>query len=173
VRNVTWFRRSVVASFLTFLACSTSGDRSDVKPDWSRVPVSIELRLAQGAAGPGLVRAPVYEAGKTVYLYPQVELSNRDIARVEATQTRIGKGLILDVWHTKAGAERMARLTAQHVGDSLAVLIDSVVVAVPSIQEKIDPGTRTPSSIGVPLEPKEAGQLQKAVSQTWPRKGGT
>jgi preprotein translocase subunit SecD len=152
------------------LACSSSGQGREPVADWNRVPVSIELRLAEGAAGPGLVPARVYGAGKSVYLHPQVELSNRDIARVEATQTRIGKGLILDVWHTRAGAERMARLTAQHVGDSLAILINSVVVAVPAIQEKIDPGTRSPSSIGVPLEPKEAGQLQKAVARTWPVK---
>ena len=63
----------------------------------------------------------------------------------------------------------MGQLTTQHVGDSLAILINSVPVAVPIIQQKLNPGTRAPISIGVPLEPKEAGRLAQAVSKTWPR----
>gem|GEM_PF-2151062 len=168
------FRRSVVPSFLTFLtvltltACSASGDKPAVKADWSRVPVAVELRLAQGASGPELVGREVYGQGRTVYLEPQAQISNTDIARVEAVKTRIGKGLILQVWYTKSGARKIAELTRQHIGDSLAVLINSVVVAIPVIQEPINPGTRTSSDIGVPLEPKEANQLALAVSKTWP-----
>jgi preprotein translocase subunit SecD len=110
----------------------------------------------------------VYGQGKRVYLHEKPAISNSDIARVEAVKTRIGKGLILQVWHTKAGARRIAELTAQHIGDSLAILINSVVVAVPMIQETINPGTQRPTDIGVPLEPKEANQLALAVSRTWP-----
>ena len=47
-------------------------------------------------------------------------------------------------------------------------LINSTVVAIPVIQQPIDPGTQTSSDIGVPLEPEEANQLAAAVSQTWP-----
>ena len=132
--------------------------------------MSIELRLAEGAAAPGLVPRTVYGQGRKVYLHPKAELSNDDIARVEATKTRIGEGLILDVWHTAAGARRLSQLTSQHIGDSLAVLINSVVVAVPRIEQTLNPGTRTPSAMGVPLEPKEAGQLASAVSKTWPQR---
>ncbi len=110
----------------------------------------------------------MYGQGKRVYLHEKPAISNSDIARVEAVKTRIGKGLILQVWHTKAGARRIAELTAQHIGDSLAILINSVVVAVPMIRETINPGTRMASDIGVPLEPKEANQLAVAVSKTWP-----
>jgi preprotein translocase subunit SecD len=153
---------------LTFLTVSCSTEKAEPAANWSRVPVAIELRLAQAAAGPGLEARKVYGQGRTVYLHPQVELSNSDIARVEALQTRIGKGVILQVWHTKAGARRMAELTSKHIGDSLAILINSVVVSVPRIQDTINPGTTSSSDIGVPLEPKEAGQLARAVSQTWP-----
>ena len=158
---------AVHCSLFLAAACSSPGDKA-AAPNWSQVPVSIELRLAQGAPGPELVPAAVYGQGRTVYLHPESQLSNADIARVEAVKTRIGKGLILEVWHTKTGARRIAELTAQHIGDSLAILINSVVVAVPKIQETINPGTRTPSDIGVPLEPKEANQLALAVSKTWP-----
>lgn len=152
---------------LLFAACSSTDNRVR-PPNWSQVPVSIELRLAQAGEGPGLTPAAVYGQGKRVYLHPEPGISNSDIARVEAVKTRIGKGVILQVWHTKAGARRIAELTAQHIGDSLAILVNSVVVAVPMIRETINPGTRMPSDIGVPLEPKEANQLALAVSKTWP-----
>jgi preprotein translocase subunit SecD len=159
-------------TFLTFIACSTSADNAAVKPDWSRVPVSVELRLAQGASGPELVRREVYGQGRTIYLQPRAQISNADIARVEALKTRIGKGVILQVWYTKSGAQKIAELTRQHIGDSLAVLINSAVVAIPVIQQPINPGTQTSSDIGVPLEPKEANQLALAVSKTWPTAEG-
>ena len=81
-----------------------------------------------------------------------------------------GKGLVLSVWLTAAGAERMAEVTAHHMGDSLAVLVNSVVVSVPTIEDTVDLGTKLPSQIGVPLGPQEASQLAAAVSKTWPLK---
>jgi hypothetical protein len=159
-------------TFLPFLACSASND-GDIKPDWNHVPVGIEIRSAQGASGPELVRKSVYGQGKPVYVHPQAQISNADIARVEAVKTRIGKGLILQVWYNQAGARRIANLTKQHIGDSLAILINSVVVSVPVIQQPISPGTQMSSDIGVPLEPKEANQLALAVSKTWPASGRT
>ena len=147
--------------------CS-SEKKMNVNPDWKRVPVSIELRLAEGSPGPGLIPAAVYGQGKTVYLHPQAQLSNKDIARVEAVQTRIGKGLILEVWFTRAGAARIKEVTRQHIGDSLAVLIDSAVVSVPMIRQPIGGDPKLPNDIGVPLEPKEAQQLAAAVAKTWP-----
>ena len=141
-------------------------------PDWKRVPVTLELRLARSAPRPGLVPTAVYGQGKTVHLHPGPLLSNRDIERVEAVQTRIGKGLILQVWLTKAGSARVNDATARHVGDSIAVLVDSVVVAIPVIQQAIGGDPKLPNDIGVPLEPKEAQQLAGAVAKTWPQKAG-
>ena len=137
-------------------------------PEWKRVPVSLELRLAEGSPAPGLVPAVVYGQGKTVYLHPEAQLSNNDIVRVEAVKTRIGKGLILQIWLTRAGASRLKQATGGHIGDSLAVLIDSVVLAVPVIQQAIGSDPKLPIDIGVPLEAKEAQQLAASVSKTWP-----
>jgi preprotein translocase subunit SecD len=148
------------------LACS-SGEKA--KPvNWSQVPVSIELRLARGAPGSGFTPAAMYGRPGTIYLSPQVQLSNADIARVEATVARVGQGLILDVWLSRAGARRMADLTRRHMGDSLAVVINSAVVAVPVIQQALDIGAGQPASIGVPLRPEEAHRLAQAVAKTWP-----
>jgi preprotein translocase subunit SecD len=137
-------------------------------PDWKRVPVSIELRLAEGSAAPGLVPAAVYGQGKTVYLHPETQLTNSDIVRVEAVKTRIGKGLILQIWLTRAGASRLKQATGGHIGDSLAVLIDSVVLAVPVIQQAIGGDQKLPFDIGVPLEPEETQRLAASVARTWP-----
>src|SRR5688572_33030864 len=126
-----YLRLAMCLSVIASWGCSP--DAKARAPDWKRVPVSLELRLAEGSPAPGLVPAAVYGQGKTVYLHPEAQLSNRDIARVEAIQTRIGKGLILQVWLTKAGAARIKKVTGSHIGDSLAVLIDSVVVSVPRI----------------------------------------
>ncbi|HEX6433389.1 MAG TPA: hypothetical protein VFZ87_04080, partial [Gemmatimonadales bacterium] len=61
MRNATASRRTVptVLTILTFLACSPS-KKPEVVADWRRVPVSIELRLAEGSSGPGLVPAAVH-----------------------------------------------------------------------------------------------------------------
>ena len=155
---------SVIASW----ACSPSREKVDPVPDWRRVPVSLELRLAKSAPAPDLVRAAVYGQPDTLYLHPDPQLSNSDIAKVEAVKAMGGKGLVLEVWLTKAGARRLADVTGQHIGDTLAVLINSVVVSAPVIQDTLGGDTTLPSHIGVPLGPAEAGQLALAVSKTWP-----
>jgi preprotein translocase subunit SecD len=171
-------RRSDVPVLLALRVCliavwACSPSREKVKPtDWGQVPVAIELRLAKSSPAPGLIPATVNDQPDTVYLDPETALSNSHISRVEAVKTRIGKGLVLQVWLAKTGAERIADVTAHHIGDSLAVLVNSVVVSVPIIQEAINPGTKRPFDIGVPLEPEEAGRLARAVSKTWPRQAG-
>jgi preprotein translocase subunit SecD len=59
-------------------------------------------------------------------------------------------------------------MTGNHIGDTLAVLINSVVVSAPVIQETMGGDTKLPSHIGVPLDPAAARQLALAVSKTWP-----
>jgi preprotein translocase subunit SecD len=115
-----------------------------------------------------LVPARVYRQPDTLFLQPEAGLSNSDIARVEAVKAMGGKGLVLEVWFTKAGARRLADVTGQHIGDTLAVLINSVVVSAPVIQETMGGNTSLPSHIGVPLDPADARQLALAVSKTWP-----
>jgi preprotein translocase subunit SecD len=150
------------------LACSGSDEKFNARPDWNRVPVLLELRLAEGGQAPDLIQAPVYGQGKKVYLHPDPVITNRDIVRVEAIKTRIGQGLILQVWFNRAGAARLREVTGKHIGDSLAVVIDSAVVSLPLIRQAIGGNSRLPNDIGVPLQPKEAQRLAAAVAQTWP-----
>jgi hypothetical protein len=149
------------------LACSPSADK-DSAPDWRRVPVSLELRLAESAPAPGLLPGMLYGQTDTLYLHPEPRLSSSHIARVEAAKTMSGTGLVLAVWFTKAGARQLADMTGHHIGDTLAVLINSVVVSAPIIQETMGGDTKLPSHIGVPLDPGAARQLALAISKTWP-----
>ena len=167
MKSELFYVHSLLFAVLFLPACSPSHHKARAL-DWQQVPVAIELRLASGAPSSGLVPAAVYAQSDTVYLHPESEISNRQIARVEAAKTMGGRGLVLSVWLTAAGAKRMADMTAHHIGDSLAVLVNSVVVSVPPIQDTVDLGTKLPSQIGVPLGPEEARQLALAVSKTWP-----
>jgi preprotein translocase subunit SecD len=130
--------------------------------------VSLELSLAESAPAPGLLPAVVYGQADTLYLHSEPRLSSNHIARVEAAKTMAGKGLVLSVWFTKAGARQLAEMTRRHIGDTLAVLINSVVVSAPVIEETLGGDPKLPSHIGVPLGPKDAGELAAAVSKTWP-----
>ena len=149
-------------------ACSPSREKENRAPDWQRVPVSLELRLAESAPAPGLLPAVVYGQPDTLYLHPQPRLLDGHIARVEAAKTMGEKGLVLAVWFTKAGARQLTDMTGNHIGDTLAVLINSVVVSAPVIQETMGSDTKLPTHIGVPLDPAAARQLALAISKTWP-----
>ena len=162
------FRLALCLCVIACGACSPSREKQNPVPDWQRVPVSLELRLAESAPAPGLVPAVVYGQPDTLYLHSQPRLSGSHIARVEAAKTMGEKGLVLAVWFTKAGARQLADMTGQHIGDTLAVLINSVVVSAPVIQETMGGDTKLPSHIGVPLDPAAARQLALAVSKTWP-----
>jgi hypothetical protein len=168
-----YLRFAISLSVNASWACSPSRGRVNAAPDWRRVPVSIELRLAESAPALGLVPAEVYGQSDTVYLHPETQLPNIYIARVEAVKAMGGKGLVLEVWLTKPGARQLADVTERHIGDTLAVLINSAVVSAPIIQETIGGDTKLPTHIGVPLGPAEAGQLAVAVSKTWPPASAT
>ena len=163
-----WLRLVLSLCVIAYGGCSPSADKVDRAPDWQRVPVSLELRLAESAPAPGLLPAVVYGQSDTLYLHPQSGLSDSHIARVEAAKTMGEKGLVLAVWFTKTGARQLAEMTGNHIGDTLAVLINSVVVSAPVIQETMGGDTKLPSHIGVPLDPAAARQLALAVSKTWP-----
>ena len=163
-----YLRFAMSLCVIAYGACSPSREKENLAPDWRRVPVSLELRLAESAPAPGLLPAVVYRQPDTLYLHPEPRLSNGHVARVEAAKTMSGKGLVLAVWFTKAGARLLADMTGHHIGDTLEVLINSVVVSAPVIQETMGGDTRLPSHIGVPLDAADARQLALAVSKTWP-----
>ena len=157
----------------TSWACGAPGPDPIPSPDWRQVPVSIELRLAQSSPAPGLIAAVVYGGGDTVYLNSKVELPSIQISRAEAQDQP--NGLAINLWHTEEGRDQWKRLQAEHVGEHLAVLVNSVVVAPPAIiagvpKDMVDAeyAPDTPLTVMVPLPREQAKDLAQAVSQTWP-----
>jgi len=100
----------------------------------------VEFRLAshqkvegwKRIAGPGPSHA-------SVWISPEVALSNRDVARAVPDRTPDGKPCI-GVWLTEDGALKLARLTRSHVGEVLAMMLDGRVTAAPVIREEITGG---------------------------------
>jgi preprotein translocase subunit SecD len=131
-------------------------------------PVVIELRLAEDAPGHGRTEAEVSGQAERVYLHSRVELSSEQLARVEA---EVGDSAVLiNLWLTKEGSERLAGLTAANVGRRLAVVIDTRVVAAAAIVQPLSPGTERPVTVSVHLPRREGERLAQSIARTWPRK---
>lgn len=94
-------------------------------------------------------------------------LSNPQLARVEPVLDTEG-GVVLNLWFTEEGSNRLARLTDANVGRLLTVLVNSRVVQAAAIAQPIRPGTKQPVSVAVQLPRQEAESLAQAVTRTWP-----
>jgi preprotein translocase subunit SecD len=95
-----------------------------------------------------------------------VEISNAQIARAEAVEKE--EGLVLQFWLTAEGIKRLATVTAENIGSSLAILINSEVFSAPAIVQAMEPMPDLPGQVRVHLPREQAQQLASAVAQTWP-----
>ena len=98
--------------------------------------VRFEVRLAEDRPIPGLVVAQVADSGRVIYLHPEIVVSNEDIAQTWVSQDRPDQ-FGISVQFLPAGAERMRKATATHVGRPMAILIDSAVVMAPVVRSPI------------------------------------
>jgi preprotein translocase subunit SecD len=97
-------------------------------------------------------------------------LSNAQIARAESLQRP--QGLVVTLLLTDEGRDQLRELTSAHIGDHLAVLINSTVVSEPAIIVDTLGRTRAmPSQVTINLPEEQARQLTRALSQTWPAGG--
>jgi preprotein translocase subunit SecD len=98
---------------------------------------TFELRLAshQKVEGWEMVPGPGPEK-TTVWISPEVALSNRDVARAYPSRTLDGKPCV-GVFLTEEGALKFARLTKSHVHELLAIMIDGRVTMAPIINSEI------------------------------------
>jgi preprotein translocase subunit SecD len=158
-------------------ACGRPTPTPVAEQEWSRVPVSIAVHLAQNQPSSGFVPTMVYDTGDTVYLSPRAELASEHIVRAEAVDQPVG--LALNLWLTDAGREQHHQIMTRHVGEYVAVLIDGVLVAPPSVvvgspdgaAGANPPASDIPLTIAVPLPRDQAQRLASAVAQTWPAPG--
>jgi hypothetical protein len=96
-----------------------------------------EVRLAEERPIPGLVATPVAGTTRVVYLYDGVLVTNGDIVQSRVTDGGGPARFGIEVTLSPAGAERMRRATATHIGRPVAILIDGNVVALPVVRAPI------------------------------------
>ncbi len=98
---------------------------------------TFEVRLAshEKVEGWDMVPGPGPEK-TTVWISPEVALTNVDVALAYPTRTRENKPCV-GIIFTEEGSLKMARLTKSHVGEWLAVIFDGRVTWTPKISEGI------------------------------------
>jgi hypothetical protein len=99
--------------------------------------VRFEVRLAE--AQPTLGLRPVRIAGtdRVVYLHPEIVVTNDDISHSRVIQGNAPSHFGVAVEFTAAGADKMRKATARHIGGPIAILIDGDVVAAPTLRSPI------------------------------------
>jgi len=120
--------------------------------------VSLEIRLAKDEPAPGLQPVLVAKTREKIYLSPRVELDQADIRDAQVVKTP--RGPAVGVKLAWSAARRLARLTDQHIGDRLAVLVDGSVVCAPLIKGK----TGRSMIIAGDFTQQEAEELAAALS---------
>jgi preprotein translocase subunit SecD len=100
----------------------------------AQASVRFEMRLAEDSPAPGL--QPVTGASGTIYLHRDAVIGNSDIAAARV-MTGNPAGFGVEVTFTPRGAEKIAQATRNHVGKSVAILIDGHVVATPRLRSAL------------------------------------
>jgi hypothetical protein len=104
------------------------------------VPVRLEFRVSDAQEAPGGKKMDVSLSDESIYVAPEVALSNENIASarvmMESDEPQIGVEL------TPGGAKKFSALTEGNIGKRLAILVDGNVISAPIIMAHIT-GNRT------------------------------
>ena len=96
----------------------------------------LELRRAETQPAEGLVEATITGTKTKIYLHKTVELSNADI---ESARVIGEDGPSVEVTFTALGRGKAAKLSKEHRGKPLAILVDGKVVAAPVVRTDLGP----------------------------------
>lgn len=99
--------------------------------------VRFEVRLAEDQPGPGLRAARVARSNRTLYLHPEVIVTNDDIERSSVIAGDTPLHFWIDVRLNRAGADKMRQATNGHIGRPVAILVDGEVIAAPTVKSAI------------------------------------
>jgi preprotein translocase subunit SecD len=121
------------------------------------------LRLAFNDSASG--REPVQYGDATFFLAPEVLLSDDDVLSV-STMTQPDGRLLLHVRHRPESAQRLVTTTARHVGDHVAVVLDSRVWSLAAIAGPI--GGSGSITIATSAAGKDADRIALRVRSRWP-----
>jgi len=101
-------------------------------------PVKVEFRFAEEEHADGLIPYTLPQTNKVFFLDPKVEMSNADIdsAVLDVLQDKTMVRLIF----SDAGRDKFAQLTAEHLSERLAMLVNGNMVSAPIIRAPITQG---------------------------------
>jgi hypothetical protein len=99
--------------------------------------VRFEIRLAEDQPAAGLRAARAAGSDRAVYLHEEAIATNEDIARSRVVPGDGPSRFNIAVEFNTAGAQKMQRATADHVGRPMAVLIDGEIVMAPTLRSPI------------------------------------
>lgn len=125
------FGKSIVVSLCLGCFFLVAAEKSAEK-----ATVKVEFRRAEKAPAEGLTEAVVAGSKDKVYLHKTAEITNADIDSARATEDAAGKPVV-EVTLTEEGARKMRRLTEEHKDKPLAILVDSKVIAAPTVRSTI------------------------------------
>jgi preprotein translocase subunit SecD len=97
--------------------------------------VSFAIHLLARGPGRGVVEASSAEGGEPVHIHPERHVSNADVESAWVKQA--DSGCQVEIRLTEEGAEKLARLTRDHIGERLALVIDGVVIMTPTIRSRL------------------------------------
>jgi hypothetical protein len=99
--------------------------------------VRFEVRLAEERPTPGLVFTPLPGSNRVIYLHHEIVVTNGDISQTRVLAGNAPAQFWVGVDFSQAGAQKIRRATANHIGRPVAILIDGEVVAVPVLRAPI------------------------------------
>lgn len=146
-RSIRWIGLAATLFVATALLTVTLDDPAGSKtPERNAGPVAAEatgdetlvtfaIHLLAAGPGTGVVEASNASGGEPVHLRPERYVSNADVESAWVEQAE--SGCQVGVRLTDEGADKLARLTQDHIGDQLALVIDGEVVMTPTIRSKI------------------------------------
>jgi hypothetical protein len=136
-----WFRRRVtLAAVVVLILVGIVAVGSRI---WSQggatlqAAVRFEVRLAEAHPAAGLREARVAGTDRVVYVHEEIIVTNDDVTQSRVVQGDGPSHFGVGVEFNAAGAEKLRRATANHIGGPVAILIDGDVVAVPVLRDPI------------------------------------
>lgn len=112
--------------FAAYIAPAQSAEKPGVR---------FELRAAESKPAKGLTEAAVEGTQEKVYLHKDAAITNKDIVSAKATSEN--GSVAVEITLTKDGQTKLSKLTEDHVGKPLALMLDGKVVFAPIVRDKI------------------------------------
>jgi hypothetical protein len=141
VASSRWFRAPVAllaAIAVVVLGFVVAGSRSWPQGSTTvQAAVRFEVRLAEDRPADGLREVRLTGANRTIYLHEEIVVTNADVERAAVVPGSGPSRFNIGVQLNAAGAQKMRRATAGHVGRPMAVLIDGEVVMAPVLRDPI------------------------------------